>query len=140
MSSKKPADEKVSNVPPFGLRMLPELKDRIAAAAAENGRSMNAEIVARLQATLEQDWDTPIEIVQLKPIGLSKAAAAALLGISTMALDELVRSGELPPPKHLGSEVIFPREAIEQAAREWLGVETDDDPVTIVHKIKPART
>jgi len=49
MSTKKPTDEKVSNVAPFGLRMLPELKDRIAASAAENGRSMNAEIVSRLE-------------------------------------------------------------------------------------------
>lgn len=49
MSSKKPTDEKVSNVAPFGLRMLPELKDRVAAAAAENSRSMNAEIVQRIE-------------------------------------------------------------------------------------------
>lgn len=55
MSSKKPSDEKVSNVPPFGLRMLPAMKDRISQAAAENGRSMNAEIVKRLQDSLDFD-------------------------------------------------------------------------------------
>ncbi|QOF76081.1 Arc family DNA-binding protein [Variovorax sp. 38R] len=39
-------------LPPFGLRMLPELKERIETAARESGRSMNAEIVARLQESL----------------------------------------------------------------------------------------
>lgn len=55
MSSKKPIDEKVSNIPPFGLRMLPGMKERISRAAAENGRSMNAEIVRRLQESLDFD-------------------------------------------------------------------------------------
>lgn len=49
MSAKKPAEEKISGIPPFGLRMLPELKDQVAEAAAKNGRSMNAEIVFRLE-------------------------------------------------------------------------------------------
>lgn len=49
MSTKKAPEEKVGNVPPFGLRMLPDLKQRVEAAARANGRSMNAEIVARLE-------------------------------------------------------------------------------------------
>lgn len=52
MSQKKSETEKVGNVAPFGLRMLPTLKDQIAAAADQNGRSMNAEIVTRLEASL----------------------------------------------------------------------------------------
>lgn len=36
-------------IAPFGLRMLPELKEKIEQAARESGRSMNAEIVARLE-------------------------------------------------------------------------------------------
>ena len=51
MSKKKSEEEKISNVPPFGLRMLPELKERIAVSAADRGRSMNAEIVARLESS-----------------------------------------------------------------------------------------
>jgi regulator of replication initiation timing len=51
MSMKKADDEKVSNVPPFGLRMLPDLKERVAIHAMANGRSLNAEIVDRLQAS-----------------------------------------------------------------------------------------
>lgn len=53
MSTKKSVDEKISNIPPFGLRMLPDLKERIARAAEESGRSMNAEIVSRLEFTLD---------------------------------------------------------------------------------------
>lgn len=35
--------------PPYGLRMPPELKARVKAAAEANNRSMNAEIVALLE-------------------------------------------------------------------------------------------
>ncbi len=51
MSAKKPSKERVRSVKPFGLRMLPPLKERIEAAARANGRSLNAEIVARLEAS-----------------------------------------------------------------------------------------
>jgi hypothetical protein len=36
-------------IAPFGLRMLPELREKIESAARDSGRSMNAEIVARLE-------------------------------------------------------------------------------------------
>lgn len=43
------------HIAPFGLRMQPELKERLEAAATAAGRSLNAEIVARLQASFEQE-------------------------------------------------------------------------------------
>jgi hypothetical protein len=55
MSAKKPQGEKIGSVPPFGLRMLPELKARVEGAAAQSKRSVNAEIVARLERTFSQD-------------------------------------------------------------------------------------
>lgn len=42
-------------IAPFGLRMLPELKEKIEQSARESGRSMNAEIVARLEASLDPE-------------------------------------------------------------------------------------
>lgn len=39
--------------PQFKLRMTPEIKEAIEKAAAQNNRSMNAEILARLEATFE---------------------------------------------------------------------------------------
>ena len=48
-SVKKP----MAAIAPFGLRMQPDLKERIEKAAAANNRSMNAEIVARLEGSFE---------------------------------------------------------------------------------------
>ena len=38
-------------IAPFGLRMPPEIREQIEEAAAANRRSVNAEIVSRLQQT-----------------------------------------------------------------------------------------
>jgi hypothetical protein len=46
-------------IAPFGLRMLPEQREKIEEAARVSGRSMNAEIVARLQASFEDDKGLP---------------------------------------------------------------------------------
>jgi hypothetical protein len=51
MSQKKLPEEKIANVAPFGLRMFPALRKQVEEAAAQNGRSMNSEIVARLEAS-----------------------------------------------------------------------------------------
>ena len=39
------------SIPPFGLRMPPELHEKVKSAAEESGRSMNTEIIARLEAS-----------------------------------------------------------------------------------------
>lgn len=41
-------------IAPFGLRIPPDLRHQIEEAAHDNRRSMNAEIVARLQASFEK--------------------------------------------------------------------------------------
>ena len=41
--------------PQFNVRMPADLKEKIEEAAKENGRSMNAEIVYRLQKSIEED-------------------------------------------------------------------------------------
>lgn len=47
-------------IAPFGVRMSPELKARLEAAAKINGRSLNAEVVARLQESLDQKGEQRI--------------------------------------------------------------------------------
>lgn len=42
----------MGSITPYGLRMPRELKDALEASAHENGRSLNSEIVARLEATV----------------------------------------------------------------------------------------
>lgn len=54
-STRKPT----SHIAPFGVRMQPELKSRLEELARQAGRSLNAEIVTRLERTLEQD-DKPV--------------------------------------------------------------------------------
>lgn len=46
---------KVSHIPPFGVRMPQELKVKIEEAAKRSGRSINAEIVYRLQKSIDAD-------------------------------------------------------------------------------------
>lgn len=54
------------DISPFGVRMPPDLKQQIEYAAKENGRSMNAEIVHRLESSFlnqiaPNELLTPIE-------------------------------------------------------------------------------
>lgn len=54
--------ERISYQMPFGLRMLPDLRDRVAASAKANNRSLNSEIVYHLERALAQPasaGDTP---------------------------------------------------------------------------------
>ena len=46
-------------IAPFGLRMLPELRAKVEAAARKSGRSMNAEITTRLQESFEEPFQIP---------------------------------------------------------------------------------
>ncbi|WP_157957943.1 TraY domain-containing protein [Pararhodobacter aggregans] len=50
---KKP----VANIVPFGLRLQPELKAALEAAAQVSGRSLNSEISLRLQASFQMQDD-----------------------------------------------------------------------------------
>jgi plasmid stability protein len=59
----------------FMLRFPDGMRDRIKEAAAENGRSMNAEIVYRLQTTLEMDDYVPGPNVQTDETALELARA-----------------------------------------------------------------
>lgn len=43
------------DIAPFGVRMPAELKECLTKQANENKRSLNAEIVARLEVTVQQD-------------------------------------------------------------------------------------
>lgn len=50
----KTGGEKIGTIAPFGLRMLPPLRAQLKAAAQDSGRSLNAEIVSRLEASFKQ--------------------------------------------------------------------------------------
>ncbi len=56
MKSTDP-ERKVASIAPFGLRMQPELKHQSEEQARANGRSLNAEIVWRLEQSLGHKAD-----------------------------------------------------------------------------------
>lgn len=68
-----------TRIAPYGLRMPPDLKERVQAAADASGRSMNAEIVHRL----EQSFAPPIEL----PTGEDALTPAELLRMDRIMRD-----------------------------------------------------
>lgn len=77
--------ELLANIPPFGLRMQAELKDRIKAAAESNNRSMNSEIVARLEDSFQDQLLLPPHA--LEPI--ERRAKELRVPVRNLILDAL---------------------------------------------------
>lgn len=106
MSDKKPEAVRVSSIPPFGLRMLPELRERIASAAQENGRSLNGEIVSRLEASLK-----PIASPKLED-GLASYSSAELLAYTMVKMAEEIEHDGAPPSKRSLTEKTLRRDEV----------------------------
>ena len=57
------------DIAPFGVRMPPDLKSRVETAANKSGRSINAEIVTRLQQSFASSssplaWSDLVDLLQ----------------------------------------------------------------------------
>jgi len=61
---------KTADIAPFGLRLPPETKDELFKASRQNGRSLNAEIVARLVWSLQYEKTSLTQREQSQPIQL----------------------------------------------------------------------
>ena len=59
MVNSDEAETKIASIPPFGLRMQSGLKRRLEEAAKASGRSLNSEIVARLEQSLAIPLPSP---------------------------------------------------------------------------------
>lgn len=68
------SDSQMRNINPFGLRMQPELKAKIESAAKANHRSLNAEIVARLEDSIARQ----VEPAVLLPASAAREIAASV--------------------------------------------------------------
>jgi hypothetical protein len=109
---------KVANIVPFGLRMRPELKTQVEAAARANGRSVNSEIIARLEQSLRTEGTE---------FGGSFGAAAEKAGASgankaqleqrLSVLEERVTAIDLDP---LFDEILRRLSALEEISTEKL--------------------
>lgn len=71
----------------YNLRWTEELRDKIAEAAKENTRSMNQEIVARLEQSFEQPLSAELSPTQLEQI--TKAAGASYMAVIAKHLESL---------------------------------------------------
>jgi plasmid stability protein len=72
---KKPQDTASRHADKYIVRLPDGMRDRIAFAAEESGRSMNAEIVARLEASLSGDGDQSALISALARLNLALGRA-----------------------------------------------------------------
>ncbi|MFZ1568645.1 Arc-like DNA binding domain-containing protein [Thiothrix eikelboomii] len=64
------------DVNPFGLRLPPELKEELERLAEQNRRSLNAELIVRLEESVQREGQTCItaeEIRQIVEQALAKA-------------------------------------------------------------------
>lgn len=55
-------------------------------------------------------------MIQIEPIGVDRDTAAALLSISTTALESRVRDGTLPKPRKLGGRAVWLVRELREAA------------------------
>lgn len=81
-----------SQITPFPLRLAPDLREKLDAAARASGRSLQSEIAARLARTLEQD--------EVPRGGVGDALAPAMIDIAKLAklLAQHLRQ-EMPGPR-----------------------------------------
>lgn len=82
---------------PFGLRMPPELRESLKREARLNGRSLNAEIVARLRTIAEDPDDRPRRGSGIRATQDSRGSR----GLTDAERALLVVFRKLPPPKQL---------------------------------------
>ena len=63
MADTKSDSLRMRDLSPTGVRLPPELKKRVAEAAAANNRSISAEIVARVEKSFEvaDEWENALE-------------------------------------------------------------------------------
>jgi hypothetical protein len=74
------------DISPFGVRMPQDLKARIEESAAKSGRSINAEIVARLQSSFETSPDASLLSALQEQISTYKFLLRRAAGAIQMAL------------------------------------------------------
>ncbi len=95
MAKKTETRPATGHINPFGLRMQPDLRERLEAAAAAEGRSLNAEIVARLEASFEMAQN--VEKLERSSATLERSQKQFLDSMKTFQakLDEVL--SKLPP-------------------------------------------
>ncbi|WP_369040012.1 Arc family DNA-binding protein [Stenotrophomonas maltophilia] len=87
MAKKTETRPATATINPFGLRMQQELRERLEAAASESGRSLNAEIVSRLERSFS-----------VSDMGM-KGDALDLVGFLSLSLSVMLNDDMAPSVK-----------------------------------------
>lgn len=92
----------------YNLRLPPELKDKIAASAKELNRSMNADIVARLEESFLRNESSAPASSDVKIIHLKNGKKRVVYGklLNTLDLDYTQELSALQNDIHLSLEVL----------------------------------
>jgi hypothetical protein len=81
MPKKTETRPTTAHIAPFGLRMQPDLREKLEAAATKSGRSLNAEIVERLEASFFDVNQEAQRRLDLAYADLGATAPLAILGM-----------------------------------------------------------
>lgn len=101
MAKKIETRPSTGHINPFGLRLQPELKARLENAAERAGRSLNAEIVDRLTASLNADLmplETDADFIDAfarNRVGMSQALKEKVTEIEAVVKEEQLHSDPL---------------------------------------------
>jgi hypothetical protein len=104
----------VANIPPFGLRMQPDLKARVEESARRNGRSLNGEIVQALEQFFppEPSLDELLDEIERMTSSVYNKALPGYrkkLFERLRAVSEMIERGEMPESLAM-MEVLSPEE------------------------------
>jgi hypothetical protein len=95
---------KTSDIAPLGVRMQPELKSALVDVARKNGRSLNAEVVLRL----EQSFQEPVPSVYSPGVSQPESAYAPRRAIPTQLQEMMLDIFDtLPVEKQLALISLF---------------------------------
>lgn len=95
---------KTGDIAPLGVRMQPELKDALTAAARKNGRSLNAEVVTRLELSFQE----PALTVYAAGVAEQGAPYAVRRPVLTQCQEMMLDLFDsLPPDKQLALISLF---------------------------------
>lgn len=100
--AERPALTDVAGVPPTSVRLPPELRDRLAKSAAENSRTLSAEIVRRLWESALPQHDVVATDGMGKVNYLADAKTYPLASAQTLSERRLLALfSQLPPERQL---------------------------------------
>jgi len=112
MAKKEIGRPPTAHIPPFGLRLQPELKDRVEAAAKAAGRSLNAEIADRLERSFVDGPDFAMVLADAQHAAALQAIDLEMTRAELVGLADLVESVRQKNPEVIESTLTEKQRAL----------------------------